>query len=56
MEDYEYFALLEKASGGEAVKRIVDKIAPNWRDYSKDPAELLAARRELAGEILRGRE
>jgi hypothetical protein len=52
MEDYEYFAILEARSDGEALERIVDKVAPNWWDYGKDPETLLAARRELAEEIL----
>ncbi len=56
MEDYEYLAMLAKRSGGEAVKRIVDKVAPNWWDYCRDPQVLLAARRELAAEIGRAGE
>ena len=55
MEDYEYFALLEQASGGDASKAIVDRIAPNWWDYCRDPEQLLAARRELAEAIVRAR-
>ncbi len=51
MEDYEYFSILEKASGKEAVKRIVDVIAPNWWDYCRDPDKLLAVRRQLAEQI-----
>jgi hypothetical protein len=51
MEDYEYFAILQQRSGGDALKRIVDKVAPNWWDYCRDPELLLAARRELAEEI-----
>jgi len=53
MEDYEYFALLEKAGGGEAVKKAVDRIAPNWWDYCRDPQALLEVRRELAHQIER---
>jgi len=52
MEDYEYFAILEKSAGKAAVKTIVDTIAPNWWDFSKDPDEFLAARERLAREIL----
>ena len=37
MEDYEYFALLEKKAGAAAVQKIVDRIAPNWWDYCRDP-------------------
>jgi len=53
MEDYEYFAILEKLAGEKAVKKIVDTIAPNWWDFSKDPGEFLAAREKLAVQILR---
>ncbi len=53
MEDYEYFAILEKASGKAAVKGIVDKIAPNWWDYCRDPDKLMAIRKELAEQIMR---
>lgn len=48
MEDYEYFVLLEKRAGLAAVQKIVDRIAPNWWDYSRDPAAILAARQALA--------
>jgi len=53
MEDYEYFALLERASGSGAVQKIVDRIAPSWWGYTRDPGQILSARRELAGEIVR---
>lgn len=53
MEDYEYFALLEERAGKEAVQKIVDRIAPNWWDYCRDPQAIQAARRDLAQEILR---
>jgi hypothetical protein len=55
MEDYEYFVLLEEASGREAARKIVDRIAPSWWGYSKDPAALLAARQELAEGIVRAK-
>ena len=51
MEDYEYFVLLEHAAGKEVVKKLVDKIAPNWWDYSKQPDKLLEVRQELAEQI-----
>ncbi|MHC4541448.1 MAG: DUF4091 domain-containing protein [Planctomycetota bacterium] len=53
MEDYEYFAILEKLAGRSAVKNIVDAIAPNWWDFSREPDAFLAARRKLAEEIVR---
>jgi len=52
MEDYEYFALLEKLAGKEAAQKIVDIIAPNWWEFSKDPNDFLAARQKLAEAIL----
>lgn len=51
MEDYEYFALLEQAAGNEAVRKLVDKIAPNWWDYCKRPDRLLDVRQELGEQI-----
>ena len=53
MEDYEYFVILERLSDKETVKKIVDIIAPNWWNFSKEPNEFLAAREKLAEEILR---
>ncbi|MEN6556858.1 MAG: glycoside hydrolase domain-containing protein, partial [Thermoguttaceae bacterium] len=55
MEDYEYFVLLEKRAGAAAVQKIVDRIAPNWWDYTRSPEAILAARQELARQILRGK-
>ncbi len=52
LEDYEYFVLLESLAGPEAVQEIVDRIAPNWWDYSRDPEAIFAARRELAERIV----
>lgn len=51
MEDYEYFVLLEKHAGPAAVQKLVDRIAPNWYDYCRDPDALLAVRREMAKQI-----
>ena len=53
MEDYEYFAILEKLAGREAVTKIVDTITPTWWNYAKEPDRFLAAREKLAEEILR---
>ena len=52
MEDYEYFVLLEKRAGAMAVQKIVDRIAPTWWGYARDPKALLDVRRELAEAIL----
>jgi hypothetical protein len=51
MEDYEYFALLEKAGGGKAVQKAIDRVAPTWWQYCRDPQTLLEARRALAEQI-----
>ncbi|MBW8042506.1 MAG: DUF4091 domain-containing protein [Planctomycetes bacterium] len=53
MEDYEYFAILEKLAGKEAVIKIVNTVAPNWWSYSKDTDKFLSAREKLAQEILK---
>jgi len=53
MEDYEYLALLEKRAGRKAARKIVDTVAPNWWDFSKDARQFLAAREKLAEHILR---
>jgi hypothetical protein len=52
MEDYEYFALLEKRGSPAAAQEVVDRIAPNWWEYSRDPEAILAARRALAKAIV----
>jgi hypothetical protein len=53
MEDYEYFALLEKLAGREAVTKIVSTVAPNWWNCAKDPKAFHTAREKIAGEILK---
>jgi len=53
MEDYEYFVLLETTSGKESLRKIVDRVAPNWWDYTRDSAFLLNVREELAERIVR---
>ena len=52
MEDYEYFVILEKLKGSDAVKKIVDTIAPNWWNFSKEPREFRAAREKIAQQIM----
>jgi hypothetical protein len=53
MEDYEYFAILEKLAGRETVEKIVSTVAPNWWDFTKVPDKFLAARQKLAEEIVK---
>ena len=52
MEDYEYFAILQKRQGQAAVDKIVRQTAPNWWAFSRNPATIQAARRELAKAIV----
>jgi hypothetical protein len=52
MEDYEYFALLEKLSDRETVTKVVSTIVPNW--WAKPGAkDFLAVRERIANEILK---
>ena len=53
MEDYEYFAILEKLAGKETVEKIVSTVAPNWWDFTKVPGKFLSAREKLAEEIVK---
>ena len=53
MEDWEYFAILEKLAGREAVNNIAASVAPNWWGSSEDPSVIEAAREKIAEEILK---
>lgn len=53
MEDWEYFAILEKLAGKDAVNKIVASVAPNWWASSEDPAVIEATREKIADEILK---
>jgi hypothetical protein len=53
MEDYEYFVLLEKRGGRDAVEEIVRQAVPTWGTWNQDPARLSELRERLAREILR---
>ena len=53
MEDYEYMAILETLAGQKAVKEIVDIVAPNWWNFSRDGKQFLAAREKIAQQILK---
>jgi len=52
MEDYEYFAILERLADKESVKRFVSTVAPNWWDFSNNPNEILAIREKIARKII----
>ena len=53
MEDYEYFAILERLAGRDAVNEVVERMAPNWWGFCRDPQSILGARQELAQRIQR---
>ena len=56
MEDFEYFALLEKSAGREAVTKIVSTVAPEWWNSAKDPKAFNIARDLIAEEILKSKK
>jgi len=51
LEDYEYFAILDRLGEGEFVIDMVNQICPNWWDFSKDPDKLMEVREQLALKI-----
>jgi hypothetical protein len=51
LEDYEYFAILEKNGEEEFVKEMVNAVSPEWWDYTKDPGTILKVREKLAMKI-----
>jgi hypothetical protein len=53
MEDWEYFAILEKLAGREAVTKIVSEVAPDWWASAEDPRVILSTREMIANEILK---
>jgi hypothetical protein len=53
MEDWEYFVILERLAGRDAVTKLVSEIAPNWWASSNDPRTILMVREKIANEILK---
>jgi len=53
MEDYEYFALLDKRRCSAVVDEIIRSAVPTWGTWNQDPHRLLELRKALAMEILR---
>lgn len=51
LEDYEYFAILDKRGEGAFVKDMVDQICQEWWDFTRDPEKLLEVREKLALKI-----
>lgn len=56
MEDYEYFALLEKLGEKAVVEEIVRQAVPTWAAWEPDGNRLMDLRRRLAEEILKRRK
>ncbi len=52
LEDYEYFAILEKMGEREFVIKMVDQIAPEWWDFTMDGDKLLKIREKMAQKIV----
>jgi len=51
LEDYEYFAILEKNGEEEFVREMMNDVCPEWWDFTKDPEILLKVREQLAMKI-----
>lgn len=52
LEDYEYFAILDRAGQGQFVKDIVNEICPEWWTCKGSPERLLKVREKLAEKII----
>jgi hypothetical protein len=51
IDDYDYVHMLEQLGLGDQALEIARTVGPDWSDWTRDPAELEAARRQL-GEML----
>jgi hypothetical protein len=51
LEDYEYFAILDKNGEEEFVREMVNAVSPEWWDFTRNPETLLKVREELAMRI-----
>jgi len=51
LEDYEYFAILDKNGQQEFVKETINEICPEWWNIKMDPEVLLRVRERLAEKI-----
>ncbi len=52
LEDYEYFAILDKAGERQFVQDVVNEICPEWWECKGTPESLLKAREKLAEKIV----
>ena len=53
IEDYEYVEILKRHGKADMALAAARRVAPNWRDWSQDPAVLEATRRQLGEELQR---
>ena len=53
MEDYEYFAILEKLGGTDIVEQVIRSAVPTWGTWGQNPYRLPQLRDRLAQEILK---
>jgi hypothetical protein len=51
VEDYEYIALLKKAGHGDWALNIARSVGPDWKNWTRDPGALEAARRQLGEKL-----
>ena len=54
MEDYEYFAILDRLGKKGVAESIVAEAVPTWGTWVQDPERLLELRRRLAEAIIQG--
>ena len=52
LEDYEYFAILDKMGQSDFVKEMIDRISPEWWNFTTDGDSLLKVREMIAEKIL----
>ena len=51
IQDYEYVEILKKRGAGDWAMERIRKIAPDWKNWTRDPAALESVRRELGEKI-----
>ena len=52
LEDYEYFAILEKMGEHQFVREILDGVSPTWWNFARDGRVLFEARERMARRIV----
>ena len=51
IQDYEYVEILKKRGLGDWALERMRKIAPDWKNWTRDPAALESVRRQLGEKI-----